>query len=128
LLCTAITKGGTRCRLDASYGSYCYQHSPQTADERKQRASKGGKAGGNGRSGGDEVVEAKKYTRGILAKLLNGSIHRGDATAAFMGINTLARLIEQERKMRADEEFEERLVEVERMAARHEGRGRAWPR
>jgi hypothetical protein len=32
LRCAAITKGGSRCKLDTTHGSYCYQHSPETVE------------------------------------------------------------------------------------------------
>lgn len=127
--CAFIKAGGERCKGIATAGAtYCYAHDPTRAAERARNASKGGRTGGNGRGGGDEVVEAKKYTRGIIAKLLSGAIDRGDATAAFMGLNTLARYIDLERKIHEQDELEERLAEVERIAAQHDGRGRTWPR
>jgi hypothetical protein len=42
--CAAITRAGERCRLDATHASYCCQHSPETAQERKAHARKGGRA------------------------------------------------------------------------------------
>lgn len=53
--CDGITKGGSRCKLDATYGSYCHQHAPETAEARRRAAARGGKAGGNGRAGTDLV-------------------------------------------------------------------------
>ncbi len=124
--CEALKGDGRRCQARAMDGyQWCYSHRPDLADERKRNASRGGRTGGRGRSGGDEVVEAKKYTRGIIAKLLRGEIGRGDATAAFMGINTLARLIDLERKIREQDELEDRIAELERIAGPEKG-GRTW--
>jgi len=141
LYCAAITKGGTRCRLDASYGSYCFQHSPQTAGERKQRASKGGRAGGNGRSGGraggngrvrssrGEITEIKDLLKDLTERVLAGDLLPGPASVANQLQNTHLRAVEQERKNKETEDLEERLTEVERIAReQHGGRGRAWHR
>ncbi len=90
--CAAITKAGERCRLDATHGSYCYQHSPETVEERRRNAQRGGKAGGNVRSSGlSETAEAKRYIKALVAKLLKGEAEREIATACFMGLNVLAR-------------------------------------
>jgi hypothetical protein len=109
--CSAITKGGTRCRLDATHGSYCYQHAPETAEERKRNARRGGKAGGNGRSSGfSETAEARRRIKAIVEGLLRGEVDRDTATACFMGLNVLARYVELERKLEeaaVREEFEE---------------------
>ena len=113
--CAAITRVGERCKAEATHGSYCWNHAPEFADERKQRARRGGRTGGNGRPGSGEVVEAKKYTRGIIAKLLKGDIDRGDATAVFMGINTLARLIDLGRRIQEQDEVIERIEALEAM-------------
>ena len=44
--CSGITRGGERCKLDATHGSYCWSHTPETAAARRHRAGKGGRAGG----------------------------------------------------------------------------------
>ena len=127
--CAAKTKGGSRCRLDATHGSYCYQHAPETEGERRRNASRGGRAGGNGRGGAGEVAQAKGWVKGLVAKMLRGEVDRGDATAAFMGINTLARLIELERKIREQDELEQRIAELESYAGEAtENRSRSWGR
>ncbi len=111
--CAAITRAGTRCRLEATLGSYCYQHAPETAERRKQRASKGGRTGGNGRAGGSELAQAKGMTKGLVTKLLRGEVGRETATACFMGLNVLARYIEIERRVKELEDLEAQMREIE---------------
>ncbi len=113
--CAAITKGGSRCKLEATHASYCYQHSPETAEERRRSARKGGRAGGNGRPGLSEITEAKSWIRGLIGKLLKGEVDRDIATACFMGLNVLARYIEIERKAKELEELEALAREVEEL-------------
>ena len=128
--CSGITRGGARCRLGATHGSYCYQHSPETVEERRRNASRGGKAGGNGRPGRGEVTEAKGFVRGLVNKLIKGEVERDTATAAFMGLNVLARYIELERKIKEQDELEERLTELENAQPEGNAGGgyRAWHR
>jgi hypothetical protein len=119
--CAAITKAGERCRLEATHGSYCYSHSPQTAEARKRRASRGGRAGGNGRSGPSEIADLKKQLKDLAEGVLSGEVARGDAIAVNQILNTRARLIELERKIREQEELEERLEALEAVLKRRAG-------
>jgi hypothetical protein len=112
--CAAITRAGERCRLDATHGSYCYQHAPETAEERRRNARKGGKAGGNSRPGLSEITEAKSWIRGLVSKLLKGEVDRDIATACFMGLNVLARYIELERHVRETDELAAEIEELKR--------------
>ena len=115
--CTAITRGGSRCKLEATHSSYCYQHSPETADERRRNARRGGKAGGNGRASGlAETAQARRYIKGLVSQLLAGQVQRDVATAAFQGLNVLARYVELERRIRETDELEARLEVLERRA------------
>jgi hypothetical protein len=111
--CAAITRAGERCRLDATLGSYCYQHAPETAEERRRNASRGGRAGGNGRPGVSEISDLKAQLRRLAADVLSGQVARGDAIAVNQILNTRARLIELERKIREQEELTERLEALE---------------
>jgi hypothetical protein len=113
--CAALTKGGGRCQRIASDGSgYCYSHDPAMAEERRRNAQRAGRAGGNGRPGGlSETAEAKRYIRAIISRVLEGQIERGDATAAFQGLNVLARFIELERKITEQEEILGRIEALE---------------
>jgi hypothetical protein len=114
LRCAAITKGGERCRAVATHASYCWNHAPEMAEARKQRARKAGRSGGNGRpSGLSETAEAKRYIRGLVGRLLKGEIARETATACFMGLNVLARYIELERKITEQEEVISRMEAIE---------------
>lgn len=111
--CAAITKAGERCRLVATHGGYCYSHSPQTAEKHKRSASKGGKAGGNGRGGRSEIADLKTQLEDLAADVLSGEVERGDAAVVNQILNTRARLIELDRKIREQEVLEERLGALE---------------
>ena len=129
--CAAITRAGGRCKSVATEGSYCWNHAPETALARKQRASRGGKTGGNGRSSGlSETAEAKRWIRALVSRLLAGEVERGVATASLMGLNVLARYIELESKLKLTEEIEERLdaLEAQQPEGNTGGGYRKWHR
>jgi hypothetical protein len=88
-------------------------HRPDLAHERRRNARRGGKAGGKGRGSLDETAQAKTWIKGLVVKLIRGDADRDAATAAFMGLNVLARYIEVERKLREQEELVERMDAIE---------------
>ena len=126
--CSFIKAGGERCKGTATRGAtFCYAHNPARAQERQRNASKAGKAGGNGRpSGTSELVEAKGWVKGLISKMLRGEVERDVAGTAFMGINTLARLISIEHKLKETEELEERIEALEQMESGGAGGSRSW--
>jgi hypothetical protein len=111
--CAAITSAGARCKLEASYGSYCYQHAPEMAEERKRRASKGGRTGGNGRRGQSEISALKAQLEDLAADVLSGELETARAAVANQLINTRLRAIELERKIKEADELEERIRRLE---------------
>lgn len=121
--CAAITKGGDRCKLDATTGSYCWSHDPERAEERRRRARRGGKARGAG-----ELSEIKRFLADLTNRVLReeGSepLETGPAAVANQLINTRLRTIEQERKQREQEDLEARIEALERA---QEGRKGARP-
>jgi hypothetical protein len=111
--CAAITRAGERCKLEATNGSYCWSHAPETAQARKQRGRRGGKARGAG-----ELSEIKRAIRETVDGVLDGCIERGIGAVAFQGFNTLLKSLEVERKIREQEELEARLEELETVLSR----------
>ncbi len=120
--CQALTRGGGWCKLDATRGSnYCWSHSPETADARRQRARKGGKARGTG-----ELAEIKRSIRNVIEGVRDGSIERGIGAVVFQGFNMLLKAAEVERRIKETEELEERLETLERGLGDQRRRGRIW--
>jgi hypothetical protein len=96
--CAAITSAGDRCKLDATNGSYCWSHDPANAEERRRRASRGGKAKGAG-----ELSEIKRDVRDVIAGVLDGSVDRSKGAVALQGYNTLLRATELSQRDQLDE-------------------------
>jgi hypothetical protein len=113
--CAAIKANGERCKGVAIGSSqWCYQHSPQHAQERRRNASKGGKRGGRGRpSPAGELEEVKTLLRELTEDVLSGKQDKSIATIANLLLNTRLRAVELERKWKEVQELEGRLEALE---------------
>jgi hypothetical protein len=115
--CAAITSAGERCKLEATSGSYCWSHDPENADERRRRASRGGKARAN-----HELSEIKELLEDLTSRVLKVEgaepLETGPAAVANQLINTRLRAIEQERKNRETQDLEARIEALERAQER----------
>ena len=111
--CTAITRGGGRCKGVATDGNgLCYSHSPDHAVARRRAASKGGKRGGRGRPS-VEVAALKFQLSDLYAGVLDGTTEPKVGAVAAQIANVRARLVETELRVREAEELESRLTELE---------------
>jgi hypothetical protein len=107
--CAGIKRDGGRCTVVVGPGAtHCYSHDPGRAEERKRNASRGGKSKGN-----SEISDLKAQLRKLAADVLSGEVGRSEAAVVNQILNTRARLIELERKIREQEELETRLEALE---------------
>ena len=118
--CSAITRGGERCKLDATNGSYCWSHAPENADARKRRGRRGGKA-----RGASELSEVKREIRTVISDVLEGRVERGVGAVVFQGYNTLLKAVEVDRRIREEEELLARIEQLEQTQDQQKG-GRKW--
>jgi hypothetical protein len=118
--CAAITRAGGRCKLDATSGSYCWSHAPENAQERKQRAQRGGKA-----RGASEMAEVKREIRRVIEAVDSGETQRSVGAVLFQGFNTLLKALELERRIQEQEALEARLTELIAVLAPEMG-GSRW--
>jgi hypothetical protein len=117
--CTAIKPNGERCKLAASgQHGLCWAHSPENAQQRRRTASRGGKG-----KPSQEIRALKKQLEDLAAGVLDGTLERANAVVVNQILNTRARLIELERKVKETEELEERLEALERAASEGGQRG-----
>jgi hypothetical protein len=126
--CAGIKRGGERCKLEATHGSFCWSHAPETAEDRKHRA---GRAGGNGRSAGisaasKEIATLKGRLTTLAARVLDRSIDRGDAVAVNQILNTILRAVEVERKILETDDLERRIEVLEQRQTTTQGGARSW--
>jgi hypothetical protein len=107
--CGFVKEDGRACeRIVNASQDYCYSHDPNRADERRRNASRGGRSKGN-----TEIADLKKQLRELAADVLGGKVERADAAVVNQILNTRARLIELGRKIREQDELEERLETLE---------------
>ncbi len=117
-----ITAAGGRCKGQAIGNSqYCFSHSPDHAEARKRRASKGGKRGGRGRPQ-VELADLKGRLSGLAADVLEGRADRGNAAVAAQVLNVYLRAVSVELKVVEQRELIERLEVLERATAQKEGK------
>lgn len=110
--CAAIKRGGGQCQREATHDSYCYSHAPELAEKRSATARRGGKAGGNGR-GKDSISEVKKWLLSLASDVENGELEAKDGSVVSQILNVYLRGVEVERKIKEQEELEERLEALE---------------
>ena len=124
--CAGITAAGGRCRGQAiSNSQYCFSHSPDHAEARKQRASKGGKRGGRGRPGAD-IAELKQEVRNVIDDVLEGKVLQGPGAVALQGYNVLLRASKLELEIREQTEVIERMEALEEALERQNKEGGRW--
>lgn len=100
-LCQATTQSGRPCDDPALPGSqWCYNHAPDKADARIERARKGARTAGKGRPKivSTETQHIKARIAVLIRKVLDGSLPSGRVAVACQLINTALRAVEIERR------------------------------
>ena len=116
--CTAITRGGNRCKGDAIDSSgYCYSHHPDYAEDRKRAARKGGKRGGRGRPV-TELARLGARFEELADMVLRGELDRADGAVAGQLLNGARACKRDGLKAKEVEELERRLEELEELMER----------
>jgi hypothetical protein len=111
-VCAGIKRDGTRCSATVPPGvEWCYGHDPRRSEERRRNASRAGRASSN-----REIKELKDQLSRLYADVLAGRVPTAAGAVANQIINTRARLIEVERRIRETEELEARIEELEGIA------------
>ncbi len=115
--CSATKEDGSPCeRIVGASQDYCYAHDPAKAEARRRNASRGGKSKGNQR-----LAKLDKQLEDLAADTLDDKVERGVAAVVNQIINTRARFIELERKIKEAEELEGRLEALEDVLKRRTG-------
>ena len=111
--CTAITRGGDRCRGVAIEGSdYCYAHHPDHEQDRRLAARKGGKRGGRGRPTGELARLGARFEE-LADKVLAGEVDRAAGAVAGQLLNGARACGRDGLTAREQEELVERMEELE---------------
>jgi hypothetical protein len=117
-LCDGIRADGGRCRAQAIRNSeWCFNHHPGYEEERRRRASRGGKRGGRGRPISDLARLQARFEE-LADKVLDGDLERAKAAVACQLLNGARSCVRDGLVAREKEELEARIAEdAERIAA-----------
>src|SRR5215211_6588711 len=116
-ICKATKRNGEPCTLPANgKQGYCWAHDPATLEQRKRRASRGGRAKAN-----RELPAIKTLLKDLTERVLSGDLETGPAAVANQLINTRLRAIEQERRVRELEDVLARLDALEEKQSQSQG-------
>jgi hypothetical protein len=108
--CSAIKGNGERCRGTASgQHGYCWAHDPANAEARKRVASKGGRT----KPKADGIKDVKGWLLKLASDVENGKLEAKDGSVVSQILNVYLRGVETERKIKEQEELEERLQALE---------------
>jgi predicted ArsR family transcriptional regulator len=118
--CAGTKRNNERCTATVEPPqTHCWWHDPANAEERRRAASKGGRG-----KPSREIRALKRELEDLAASVLAGRVDRGNAAVVNQILNTRARLIELERKVKETEELEERIERLEQ--TRGEAGGKRW--
>jgi hypothetical protein len=106
--CTAIVSGSQ---------TYCYQHDPARQAERKRNASKAARS-----KPSRELQDIKRRLSELADDVLEERVERGIGAVASQVLNVYLRAVSVVLKAREQEEFEQRLEELEQ-ALKQQGMG-----
>src|SRR5215210_1938184 len=116
--CAGTKRNGERCTATVEPPqTYCWWHDPANAEARRRAASKGGRS-----KPSREIKDLKEQLEDLAAGVLDGTVERGNAVVVNQILNTRARLIELERKVKETDELEERIEQLEQAQERKGGR------
>ena len=111
--CAGKKRDGGRCRGVAIDGSgLCYMHDPDHEQDRRRRASKGGKRGGRGRPTA-ELARLKERFEALAGAVLTGRIERADAAVAGQLLSGARACVRDGLAAREQEELVARMEDLE---------------
>jgi|SRR5215213_2768335 len=116
--CAGIKRDGGRCAAIVD-GSYCYQHDPARAQERKRNASRAAKSKPSW-----ELAGIKQRLSDLAEDVLEGRQDKGVAAVASQVLNVYLRAVSVELKAREQLELIERLEALEEALERQKGERR----
>jgi hypothetical protein len=121
-ICSGIKADGGRCRGQAIGDSqWCFSHHPDYEEQRRRRASRGGKRGGRGRPTA-ELARLKERFETLAYAVLSGKVERADAAVAGQLLNGARACVRDGLAAREQEELVARMEDLETLLERQDGR------
>ncbi len=117
--CAGTKPDGSPCeRIVSASQTYCYAHDPATATQRSRNASKAARS-----KPSRELTAVKERLRGLAEDVLNAEVDQDAAGVAARILGVYLRAVEQERKLREQEDV---LQRIEALEQRAQGGQRHW--
>ena len=108
--CRATKANGEPCTLPANgKQGFCWAHDPATAEQRRRRAQRGGRAKGN-----REVSTLKEEIKTVIADVRAGDLDRNDAAVMIQGYRALKDFLALERQVKETDELAAEIEELKR--------------
>jgi flagellar motility protein MotE (MotC chaperone) len=118
--CAGYKPNGSPCeRIVSASRTFCFAHDPATAAQRSRNASKAARS-----KPGRELAAVKERLRTLAEGVLTGEVDQDAAAVASRILGVYLRAVEQERKLKEQEEILERIEALERRAK--QGGQRGW--
>lgn len=118
--CVGFKRDGSQCTATVEPPQrYCWWHDPANAEKRRRSASKAARS-----KPSREIRDLKKQLADLAADVLAGRVERGNAVVVNQILNTRARLIELERKVKETEELAARIEQLEQ--SQEQRGGKRW--
>ena len=116
-LCKAITSRGTRCKARALEGQeWCYNHSPHSAEQRREHASAGGKSRSRQVTEVSRIEAIDKQLKRVTQDVIEGRLSEDVARVAIQGLNARLRAAKVKQETVEFEEYGRRLEALEQKA------------
>jgi hypothetical protein len=120
--CSGTKLNGELCTLPAvGHQGLCWAHDPKNAEKRRRGQSRGGRGKPT-----TEIRGLKKQLEDLADDVLSGKVDRADAVVVNQILNTRLRALELERKIREQDELEERLAALEQSQDHRGGNNKRW--
>ena len=115
--CAGIKRDGGRCTVIVNGSqTYCYQHDPKRAEERRRNASRAARS-----KPSRELVGIKQRLSDLAVDVLEEKVDKGVAAVAGQLLNTYIRAVAVELKAREQLELTERLESLEEALEQRKG-------
>jgi hypothetical protein len=116
--CAGIKRDGGRCAAIVE-GSYCYQHDPARAEERRRNASRAARS-----KPSRELINIKQRLSDLANDVLGEKVDKGVAAVASQVLNVYLRAVSVELKVTEQRELIERLEALEEGLEQRKGQRR----
>ena len=120
--CSGITQAGTACKGIPIDGSqWCYVHHPDHTEERRRHGKRGGHRGGRGRPV-QELARLQARFEELAEGVLRGEVEKSVGAVVGQLLNGARACMATRLKAVEQEEFEQRLAELEAALEAQDGR------